>query len=213
MISLGSYTIALVIVIVIGKLGDSVGPLLISTHPIQLLLLNSNDIHCLGTALLVEPKWWFVTCAFRRMIEDPLFYMFGYHHGEQAVQYLSRYIPAVEKVKHIVSKASYLGVMLDPGMIVCLFAGCTKMNPLLFWSLNFTGTALRLMGIHYLAHMFPDQIHSGLAVVREYQLAVAVLISVFVAVRIACDYPAVVEAVTGKTVIQTSLPQESKKQQ
>ena len=196
--TVSTFSVLLAVVMLVGKLGDSLGPLFISSHPIQLLILNANDIHCLGTALLVEPKTWFVTCAVRRMIEDPLFYAFGYQHGEQAVEYLSLYVPAIHKAKSIIRKVSYFAVMLDPGMVVCLFAGCMKMSPYLFWSLNFTGTALRLLGIYHLAQSFPDHINSALMVIKDYQIVVALFLCGYVAIRVVLEYPAVINLVLGR---------------
>eukprot|EP01059_Diplonema_ambulator_P022498 TRINITY_DN377_c1_g1_i1.p1 TRINITY_DN377_c1_g1~~TRINITY_DN377_c1_g1_i1.p1 ORF type:complete len:197 (+),score=20.89 TRINITY_DN377_c1_g1_i1:65-655(+) len=165
------YCFLVSIVVLMGKAGDALGVALVEEWPVALLVLNSNDVHCFLTGGGTRVDWWvwFLVTTTRRMAEDPLFYMLGHDHGDTGVEYIASRLPAADKITLIAKKFTYVSVLIDPGMAVCLIAGSTKMPPAHFFALNLTGTLWRLCVIYYLAAAFPEHVDYVLALIHTYQ--------------------------------------------
>ena len=71
------YTVAIGLATVIGKTGDAFGPTLLTTRPLLLLMLNSNDLHLALSSRVVARVPWFLVGMTRRLVEDPLFFIIG----------------------------------------------------------------------------------------------------------------------------------------
>ena len=66
------YTIALAVVTIAGKAGDALGPALVGSHPLLLLVLNANDMHLAVTSTTVPLMAWTIVGMIRRLAEDPV---------------------------------------------------------------------------------------------------------------------------------------------
>lgn len=74
--------LALVLVNIVGKVGDVLGPSLVLTQPVVLLLLNANDTHLALTSGLPTLLALAVSAP-RRLGEDILYYYAGAESGRQ----------------------------------------------------------------------------------------------------------------------------------
>jgi membrane protein YqaA with SNARE-associated domain len=61
---------------------------LLNSRPVLLLALNANDLHCALTTVSVPVLPWFVLATLRRIAEDPLFFLVGWHYREPALLWL-----------------------------------------------------------------------------------------------------------------------------
>jgi membrane protein DedA with SNARE-associated domain len=82
--------------------------------------------------------------TFRRCFADPSFYLLGRFYGDDAVSWLERRAgdagSLVRSLERLFGRIGPLLVFLFPGAIICVFAGATAMNPVLFAVLNVAGT-------------------------------------------------------------------------
>jgi uncharacterized membrane protein YdjX (TVP38/TMEM64 family) len=60
-------------------------------------------------------------------------------------------------------------VAVWPINVVCLLAGATKMRPLAFFSLNLTGTIVRITLIFYLGDLLEDPLRDIASFIARYQ--------------------------------------------
>lgn len=157
---------------VAGKVGDALGPVMVVDQPLALLMLNANDVH-LGLSVTVTSFFpWFLIGTLRRLAEDPVFFLIGWHYGEAARAWLRHRSAisakaldfATERFTHF----SVWAVLIEPGMVVCLLAGIARMSPLLFALANVGGTVVRLALIRGLAAQFPELLASILDGVRHF---------------------------------------------
>eukprot|EP00929_Paragymnodinium_shiwhaense_P060027 TRINITY_DN30016_c0_g1_i1.p2 TRINITY_DN30016_c0_g1~~TRINITY_DN30016_c0_g1_i1.p2 ORF type:complete len:148 (-),score=10.04 TRINITY_DN30016_c0_g1_i1:186-629(-) len=108
------YVVALALVTVAGKLGDALGPVLAVDWPLTLLFLNANDLHLGLTAADTDLVPWLLVGTFRRIVEDPVFFLIGWHYRDAAVEWLkNRYQvsdEAVEKVSRRFASTEWIGL-------------------------------------------------------------------------------------------------------
>ena len=93
-------TYSIVTLQAVSKVGDAFGPALATTRPLLLLALNSNDLHVALTSALIPTKEmsgyaWFLVALARRLLEDPLFFSFGWAYREDALRFLKEKAPRV----------------------------------------------------------------------------------------------------------------------
>ena len=160
-------TYSIVTLQAVSKVGDAFGPALATTRPLLLLAVNSNDLHVALTSALIPTKEmsgyaWFLVALARRLLEDPLFFSFGWAYREDALRFLKEKAPRVavssSSAESNVRRLSFMAVLLEPGAIVCTLAGVFRMDPKTFLLLNVLGTLARLAGIRGLSAMFPTQL-------------------------------------------------------
>ena len=165
-------TISLVTIFLCGKLGDLVGPALATTHPLQLLILNANDLHCTLTSAGTSLAPWLFVAFMRRIIEDPLFYYAGKHHRSDVMTFLGMIIPApsLASAERTISRTSYVAVLIDPGALVCTMAGSMNMNPLVFATLNGVGTLSRLLLMRGVSFLFRKELTALCSFVHNHRV-------------------------------------------
>ena len=88
--SLRALLLATVALSFVGKIGESIAPMLIDAQQWALLLsLNASDASCLlaaaaaSTAASARVAWWTVALS-RRLVEDGVHYRIGFSHGAAA---------------------------------------------------------------------------------------------------------------------------------
>eukprot|EP00439_Symbiodinium_sp_Y106_P037852 s1994_g4.t1 len=77
------YTAALGLLTAAGKLGDALGPVLVSDAPLLLLVLNANDLHLGLTTPNTHWLPWYIIGTLRRLAEDPVFFLIGWHYSDR----------------------------------------------------------------------------------------------------------------------------------
>lgn len=168
-----AFTVAIIVLTVAGKIGDAAAPALVGSHPLGLLALNANDLHCGLTSTTVSFLPWLVVALMRRLAEDPLFFLIGWYYRAAALEWVKAWSPdAAEgftKAEAYFRRASYAAVVVEPGAVVCSLAGAARMSPAVFFSLNIAGTLARLLLIRVLGGLFPEQLELALSVVHSYQ--------------------------------------------
>jgi membrane protein DedA with SNARE-associated domain len=109
----------------------------------------------------------------RELIGDPLFYLFGRRYGDVGIRWIerrsgpdSRWLRTVER---LFRRASYVVVAVWPINVVCVLAGATKMRPLAFFSLNITGTIVRVGLIFVIGEALADPIREIVSFITRYQ--------------------------------------------
>ena len=144
-----AIVVALVAVNLAGKAGDALAALLVETRPLTLLALNANDAHMALTAGHTPFAPYVIVSLLRRLLEDPLYYHLGATRFASAVRVLDRTSPGIlrkiEASKPWFERFSVLAVILEPGAVVCLLAGWSKMRAATFWSVNVFGTLARVL--------------------------------------------------------------------
>ncbi|OLP97547.1 hypothetical protein AK812_SmicGene20103 [Symbiodinium microadriaticum] len=89
------YTAALGLLTAAGKLGDALGPVLVSDAPLLLLVLNANDLHLGLTTPNTHWLPWYIIGTLRRLAEDPVFFLIGWHYSDPRCHALSREFKAL----------------------------------------------------------------------------------------------------------------------
>jgi len=143
-----ALVVALVVVNLAGKAGDALAAVLVESRPLTLLALNANDAHMALTAGHTPFVPYVVVCLCRRLLEDPLYFHLGATRFAGAVRVLDDASPGtrrkIEAYKPWFERFSILAVALEPGAVVCLLAGWSKMRATTFWSANVLGTLARV---------------------------------------------------------------------
>jgi len=168
------YTSSLLFLTLAGKTGDALGPVWVETRPLLLLALNSNDLHLALSVPATPALPWYIIGTLRRLAEDPVFYLIGWHYGDTGLRWLQRRFPGMagglEKATTAFRRFSSLAVVIEPGAIVCLLAGSSRMQPTFFLFLNLGGTVARLLLLRCLAASMPKPLDWLLALVRQFSL-------------------------------------------
>ena len=110
----------------------------------------------------------------RELIGDPLFYLFGRRYGDDghpsgSSSASGRTPVGCRTVERLFRRASYVVVAVWPINVVCVLAGATKMRPLAFFSLNITGTLVRIGLIFVIGDLLEDPIREIVSFITRYQ--------------------------------------------
>ena len=164
--------ILLAFVAIVGKIGDAFGLALVNSHPLLLLILNANDLHCALTYFSVSFVPWMLVASLRRMCEDPLFYYIGWKYRIDALDWLhTKYPQAVDSFRNsenVFRQASYAAIVLNPSNVICCLAGISQVQPEVFTILITCGIIGRLSVIRGLCMAFPDQLEMVLDTLHGY---------------------------------------------
>mmetsp|Transcript_12250 Transcript_12250/g.43208 ORF Transcript_12250/g.43208 Transcript_12250/m.43208 type:complete len:261 (-) Transcript_12250:133-915(-) len=175
------YTACIVILTAAGKAGDALGPAWVESRPLTLLALNANDLHLGLTVPGTAPLLWFVIGTLRRLAEDPVFFLIGWHYRDAGLRWLQKRFPGsagrLEQASSAFRRFSGLAVVLEPGAVVCLLAGASRMQPWVFFTLNISGTVARLALIRVVAAALPRPLEVVLGLVRRFSLPLLLLAS------------------------------------
>jgi len=165
---------AIVVFNVLGKIGDAIGPAMVGSRPLQLLVLNASNTHCILTTTTVAFVPWLVVGVFRRFCEDPLYFYAGWKYREACLGMLREWSPDMadgfDKAENLFRKNLYVAVAVNPGATVCSLAGASRMPPMAFFTLNTGSTAAQLVLMRYICLMFPGRIDEALEMIRSYMM-------------------------------------------
>jgi membrane protein DedA with SNARE-associated domain len=146
----------IIVLVTIGTVANAIHPTLVKNHPLLLVALEPRN----RWVILVADKVWFwpllVWGTFRRLASDPLFFLLGHLYGDGAIRWAERKFDGgtgiVKGLEKIFSKAGPLLVFFFPGALVCVLAGATGMNPVVFAVLNVVGTVFTITVLYRFAH-------------------------------------------------------------
>jgi membrane protein DedA with SNARE-associated domain len=167
------FLVPVTILAVAGVVANALLPTLVAEVPALLPALTTRADRLLLVAPLVPAEVFLVVALVRELVGDPLFYLFGRRYGEVGIRWLerrsgpdSRWLRLVERMFR---RAAYVVVAVWPINIVCVLAGATKMRPLAFFSLNITGTLVRLVLILAIGDLLEDPIRAIVDLIARYQ--------------------------------------------
>ncbi len=148
----------LLVIIVAANVGNLFHAPLLRQHPMWLVALEPRNRFLLLVAQQKVSFWPFLAVAgFRRLLSDPLFYLLGYLYKGRAVRWMERKMGegggVVRVVERAFAKAAPLLVFLVPGPAICVLAGATGMNPVLFTVLNVIGTVTMVTLMYQLSEV------------------------------------------------------------
>jgi hypothetical protein len=140
---------------ILGKVGDAIGPAMIGTYPVSLLILNASNTHCILTSTSIPFLPWLFIGAMRRFCEDPMYFWAGWNYREACMTMLRKWSPDMaegfDKAEDMFRNNLYAAVAINPGATVCSLAGASRMPPLYFFSLNVGSTVAQLIVMRYVA--------------------------------------------------------------
>jgi membrane protein DedA with SNARE-associated domain len=154
---------------VLGTVTTAITPTLLRDHPLALVALEARNRNLLLAAGKVDVIPFVVFATIRRVISDPLYFALGYLYGDRAVDWVAkrsgargaRFLRWFERIFPRIAKPL---VFLFPGLLVCLFAGVTRMRVAVFLAINVAGTITAVIVLR----LFADQLHDVLEPLIEW---------------------------------------------
>jgi membrane protein DedA with SNARE-associated domain len=167
------FLVPVTILAVAGIVANAILPTLVAEAPALVPALTTRADRLLLVAPLLPAEVFLSIALVRELIGDPLFYLFGRRYGDAGIRWIeqrsgpdSRWLRMVERCFR---RAAYVVVAVWPINVVCLLAGATKMRPLAFFSLNVTGTIVRVSLIFVIGDLLEDPIRSVVSFITDYQ--------------------------------------------
>lgn len=156
-----------------GYVGAALHPTLAVENPVLLIILNPRNYHLALVAGQIAFST-FVVVAFLRLITlDPLLYLIGRWYGPAGRRWIERQVEGSGRMVAFVDrwfpKIGWLFVFIAPNLIISLLAGVTRMRPIVFATLNVTGTITRILLVWWLAERFEGPLDSVLDFFNRYQ--------------------------------------------
>lgn len=167
------FLVPVTVLAVAGIVANAIFPTLVADAPSLVPALTTRADRLLLVAPLMPGEVFLSVALIRELIGDPLFYLFGRRYGDAGIRWIerrsgpdARWLRTVERVFR---RAAYVVVAVWPINVVCLLAGATKMRPLAFFSLNLTGTIVRITLIFYLGDLLEDPLRDIASFITRYQ--------------------------------------------
>jgi membrane protein DedA with SNARE-associated domain len=146
----------IVVLVIIGNIGNALHPALLRSHPMWLLAMEPRLRYMLLVAnkgVAVAP--FVVVAVLRKLSSDPLFFLLGFLYGDGAVAWVERRFDnnsgLVRRVERIFRRAAPVMVFFFPGPLVCVLAGATGMRLMVFAVCNIVGTFTTVVASYYIA--------------------------------------------------------------
>jgi membrane protein DedA with SNARE-associated domain len=167
------FLVPVTVLAVAGIVANAIFPTLVADAPSLVPALTTRADRLLLVAPLMPGEVFLSVALIRELIGDPLFYLFGRRYGDAGIRWIERRSGPdarwVRTVERMFRRAAYVVVAVWPINVVCLLAGATKMRPLAFFSLNLTGTIVRITLIFYLGDLLEDPLRDIASFITRYQ--------------------------------------------
>jgi membrane protein DedA with SNARE-associated domain len=167
------FLVPVTVLAVAGIVANAIFPTLVADAPSLVPALTTRADRLLLVAPLMPGEVFLSVALIRELIGDPLFYLFGRRYGDAGIRWIERRSGPdarwVRTVERMFRRAAYVVVAVWPINVVCLLAGATKMRPLAFFSLNLTGTIVRITLIFYLGDLLEDPLRDIASFIARYQ--------------------------------------------
>ena len=167
------FLVPVTVLAVAGIVANAIFPTLVADAPSLVPALTTRADRLLLVAPLIPGEVFLTVALVRELVGDPLFYLFGRRYGDVAIRWVerrsgpdARWLGTVER---LFRRAAYVVVAVWPINVVCLLAGATKMRPLAFFSLNITGTVVRITLIYFLSDLLEDPLRDIASFIARYQ--------------------------------------------
>ena len=167
------FLIPVTVLAVSGIVANAIFPTLLADAPSLIPALTTRADKLLLVVPLVPAEVFLSVALIRELIGDPLFYLFGRRYGDVGIRWIerrsgpdARWLGTVERMFR---RAAYVVVAVWPINVVCLLAGATKMRPLAFFSLNITGTVIRIGLIFWLGDVLETPLRDITSFITRYQ--------------------------------------------
>ena len=182
------FLIPITVLAVAGIVANAIFPTLVADAPALVPALTTRADRLLLVVPLVPGEVFLTVALIRELIGDPLFYLFGRRYGDVGIRWIerrsgpdARWLGTVER---LFRRAAYVVVAVWPINIVCLLAGATKMRPLAFFSLNITGTIVRIGLIFWLGDLLEAPLRDIASFITRYQWYLTPITFLLVAVSL-----------------------------
>ena len=170
-IPLRLFVALLAAIVVVGKVGEAVAPILLARNsPILLLLLNANDINLVLTTAQCETRvaTWAAVATLRRVAEDATYYFFARAHGARATAFArDRLGLDLAKAERSLQTLSLAALVVAPGAPVCLLAGLS-VSARVFLLTSAASTAARVLVAYLGARHASQLVERALALVSDH---------------------------------------------
>ena len=169
-IPLRLFVALLAAIVVVGKVGEAVAPILLARNsPILLLLLNANDINLVLTAAQCETRvaTWAVVATLRRVAEDAAYFFFARAHGARATAFArDRLGLDLAKAERSLQTLSLAALVVAPGAPVCLLG--LSVSARVFLTVSAASTAARVVAAYLGARHASQLVERALALVSDH---------------------------------------------
>ena len=170
-IPLRLFVALLAAIMVVGKVGEAVAPILLARNsPILLLLLNANDINLVLTTAQCETRvaTWAAVATLRRVAEDAAYFFFARAHGARATTFArDRLGLDLAKAERSLQTLSLAALVVAPGAPVCLLAGLS-VSARVFLTVSAASTAARVTAAYLGARHASQLVERALALVSDH---------------------------------------------
>ena len=182
------FLIPVTILAVAGIVSNAILPTLIAEAPALVPAMTTRADKLLLVAPLLPGEVFLSIALVRELIGDPIFYLFGRRYGDVGIRWLERRSGPdarwLQTFERLFRRAAYVVVAVWPINVVCLLAGATKMRPLAFFSLNITGTIVRITLIYYVGDLLADPLRDIASFITRYQWYLTPITFLLVAVSL-----------------------------
>jgi membrane protein DedA with SNARE-associated domain len=145
----------IIVLVTIGTVANAIHPTLVKDHPLLLVALEPRNRWIILVAEKVSFWPLLIWGTVRRLASDPLFFLLGHLYGDGAVRWAEKRFDGgtgiIRGVEKVFQKAGPVLVFFFPGSLVCVLAGATGMNPVLFAFLNVVGTIVTVSLLYQFA--------------------------------------------------------------
>lgn len=154
----------IIVLVLIGTVGNAVHPALIKDHPLWLIAADPRARWVLLVADKVSFWPMYTIAVVRRLLSDPLFFILGHLYGDRAVRWAERRFDSgtgvIKLVERLFQRAAPVLVFLFPGPLVCVMAGATGMSVGWFAALNIIGTMTTVFALYEFAGLIRGPINA-----------------------------------------------------
>jgi membrane protein DedA with SNARE-associated domain len=181
----------LIVMVIMGYVGDALAPTLVDTHPAWLIGLNARNRNLVLVTNQLDAWTYYAVGTIRLLVSDPLFFLLGVWYGDAAVQWMERrtrtWGQLLRQLQDWFGKAAYPLIFIAPNNPICLFAGAAGMPVPAFFAVNISGTFARLWLIRRFGKAFDAPISDLLDFIRQYRIPLLILSIFLVIVSIALE--------------------------
>lgn len=161
------------VMVVLGYIGDIVGPSLINSSPLLQIFINPRNRWLLLASPQVDAIPFFVVGFVRLILTDPIAYILGWQYGDTAIRWVESKMGdeggLLRKIERWFGKVAPLVILIAPSFNWCVLAGASRMRPRVFITLNVIGTLGRLALFRIAGEAFREQLEDVLELVQRYQ--------------------------------------------
>lgn len=183
--------VPLVVLVILGYVGDALMPTLVDRHPALLIALNARNRNLALVASSLDPLPYYGIGTVRLLLSDPIFFLLGFWYGDLAVQWMERRTRTwghlLRQIERWFGKAAYPLVFVAPNNAICLFAGAAGMPLRAFFAVNLTGTLARLWAVRRFGEAFETPIEGIVGWIGDHRVPLLIVSVALVLISVALE--------------------------